>query len=143
MERKEIIMNFGAPPSPDDLTVIARYAVETLPDELLELCDALAVQIEEVPDETLESELDLEDRYELVALYRNGKEISPGVEKKAANDDDALILFRRPLLDLWAETGEDLGTLVRDIIIEEVARNFDFSDDEITEMAGRPYREAL
>lgn len=140
MERQSIIMSFSAPPSPEDLEAIAKASLEHLPEEILELCEDLTIRIEELADEALESELDLEDPYELVCLYRSGSEISPGVTKKVANDDDVLIIFRRPLLDLWCETGEDLNMLVRHVMIEELGQNFDFSEDEIQEMTQRHYQ---
>jgi len=143
MGAKKIIMNYSAPPSIDDLEVMAASSVEGLPEELLEFCDGLALVVEEFPDEALEQELELEDPYELMALYRSGKEISPGVEKKTANDDDVLILFRRPLLDMWCEAGDDLGGLLRQVVIEELGKHFDFSDDEIEEMAGRHFQGML
>jgi len=143
MNQRQIIMNFTAPPSIDDIEALASNALQTLPEELTGLCDALAIRVEEVPDEALESELKLEDPYELIALFRSGKQISPGVESKTANDEDVLILFRRPFLDMWCETGEDLNILVRQILIEELGQNFDFSEDEIDEMSQRHHQGAL
>ena len=136
-------MNFTVPPSDDDLEVIAESIIDTLPEELAEFCESLALVLEDFPDETVEQEMDLDDPYDLLALYKSGKEISPGVEKKTANDDDALILYRRPILDMWCETGDDLSTLVRQIMIEELGKHFDFSDDEIEEMAERHYQGML
>lgn len=143
MSSKQIIMNFSVPPGNDDLDVMANSIFESMPEELLEFCDGLALVIEDFPDEATEQELELEDPYELMALYRSGKEISPGVEKKTANDDDVLFLFRRSILDMWCETGDDLGTLLRQVMIEELGKHFDFSDDEIEEMAERHYQGML
>jgi len=53
------------------------------------------------------------------------------VQKKIADEDDMLMLFRRPILDMWCETGEDLFTIMRSVVIEEIARYHDFADDEI------------
>lgn len=140
---QQIIMNFSMPPSDDDLSVIASEQLQNLPDELLEFFDELTVQVEDIPDEATESDLELEDPYELLVLYKAGKELAPGVEKKAANDDDVLILYRRPILDAWCETGEDLTQIVREAMIEEIGNHFDFSDDEIEEMTARHYQGML
>ena len=136
-------MNFTVPPSPDDLEAIAQDVLANLPEELLEFCDGLALQIEDIADEALEDELDLDDPFELVALFRSGKQISPGVESKVANDDDILILFRRAILDMWCESGEDLTQVVRDVMIEELGSNFDFSEDEIEDMSKRHHQGLL
>lgn len=143
MDQQRIIMNFSVPPSAEDLEVMAREALDNLPEEILELCEDLAIEVEDFPDETVESEMELEDPYDLLALYRSGKQISPGVQKKVANDDDVLILYRRPILDMWCETGEDLAQIVREVMIAELGNNFEFSDDEIEEMAGRHYQGRL
>ena len=134
MSKQEIIMNYSSPPSADDITVLAMQVLNSLPDELAEACEELGLQVEEFPDETLESEMELETPYELLALYKSGKELTPGVQKKVANDDDVLLLFRRPILDLWCETGDDLANLVREVIIEEIARSQEFSEGDIAEM---------
>jgi predicted Zn-dependent protease with MMP-like domain len=140
---QQIVMNFSVPPSMDDMSVIANEQLENMPDELFEFCDDLTIKIEEIPDEATESDLELDDPYELVALYKAGKELSPGVETKAANDDDFLILYRRPLLDAWVESGEDLAQIIRDAMIEEIANNFNFSDNDIEEMSTRHYQGML
>lgn len=138
-----IIMNFSAPPSIDDIETISKELLAALPEELSECCETLAIEVEDYPDDATIAELELEDPYELVALYRSGKEISPGVERKVANDDDVLVLFRRPILDLWCEMQEDLTSLIREVMIEELAQNFDFSEEEIEEMAARHHQGML
>ena len=143
MNEQRIIMNFTTPPGADDIEVIANDILDTLPEELLEFCDSLTITIEDIPDETLEIELDLDDPYELMALYKSGKQLSPGVESKVANDDDVLVLYRRPILDAWCESGEDITQIVRDVMIEELGNNFEFSEDEIEEMSRRHYQGML
>ena len=143
MESQRIIMNFTVPPSQDDLEVIAGDVLTDLPDELVEFCEGLSIAIEDIADEAVEQELDLDDAFDLLALFRSGKEISPGVEKKTANDEDVLFLYRRPILDLWCEAGEDLAALVRRLIIEELGRQFEFTDDEIEDMADRHHQGLL
>ena len=140
MSQAQIIMNYTTAPSQDDLLVMAQEILDTLPEDILEYCEDIAFHIEELADEALESELDLDDPFELLALYRSGNEISPGVLSKVANDDDVLILFRRPLLDVWCETGEHLAVVLREVIINELGQNFDFSEDEIKMMANENYQ---
>ena len=58
----------------------------------------------------------------------------PLVCRKVANGDDRLVLYRRPILDLWAETNDDLLVLVREIMIEEMGRAHEFNDADIQTM---------
>ena len=144
MDTKQIIMSFTVSPSIDDLLVLAGDILEmSLPEELAEYCSSIALHMENFADETTLSDLEIDDPYELLALYKNGSEISPGVEKMTANDDDLLILYRRPILDLWCETGEDLDTLLRQTSIEELAQNFDFTDDEIEDLSNSHHQGML
>lgn len=136
-------MNFTVAPSLEDIEVMAGNALDNLPDELDSYCAEVSIVVEDFADEGLESELDLDDPFDLLALYRSSREISPGIEKKGANDDGVLILFRRPILDMWCESGEDLNAVLHQVMIEELARNFDFSDDEIEEMSVRHHQGML
>ena len=137
---QHIIMNYTVSPSRDDLEVLATSIIENLPEELLEQCESINIVIEDLADEVIEQELDLDDPFDLLALYKNGKEISPGVQRKTADEDDTLILYRRAILDMWCDTGEDLTVLIRQVIIEELGRSFDFSEDDIIEMTQRTYQ---
>ena len=140
MQSQRIIMNFTTPPSLEDVEDLANAAWENLPEELSSRCDELTIAVEDTVDDTTMDDLDVDDAYELLALYKNGKEISPGVERKVANDDDVLVIYRRPVLDMWCETQDDLLSLIRQIMIEELGRHFEFSDDYIVDMAERHYQ---
>ena len=140
---QQILMNFTGAPTNDDVLSIANAQLENMPDDLAEHCENLKISVEDFPDEATESDLELDDPYELLALYKAGTELAPGVEAKAANDDDILILYRRPLLDSWCETGEDLTQTIREAMIEEIGNHFEFSDDDIENMAAQHYQGIL
>lgn len=143
MNCQQIIMNFTVPPSLEDLEALSKLVIEALPDELMRECEDLTVLVEDIADETTLNDLELDDVFDLPALYKNAKEIAPGIERKVANDDDVLILYRRAVLDVWCETGEDLSGVIRQIVIEELGRYFEFSDDDIEEMNSRHYQGML
>ncbi|HCQ71183.1 MAG TPA: hypothetical protein DIU06_03415 [Rhodospirillaceae bacterium] len=143
MTAQHIVMNFATPPSIEDLQVIAHEIIETLPDELLEYTDKLVLEIEEFPDEATEQEHNIEDPFEMLLLFKNGKELYPGVERKHSNEEDILILFRRPILDMWCESCDDLFGLIRQVMIEELGRVHEFHDQDISDMIGRHYQRLL
>jgi len=140
---QQIIMNFSVAPSDDDVIVIAREQLENLPDELDSHIEDLEIQIEEFPDDATQSDLELDDPFDMLVYYKSGKNLSPGVEKKEGKDDNTLILYRRPILDAWCETGDNLVQVVRDAIIEEIAGYFEFSEDDIEELTARHYQGML
>jgi len=132
--KKNIIMNFGNPPGLDDLQVMAEELLDNLPDELQDYVEDLAVILENFPDDTVKLDLNVEDDYDLLGYYSCAKQLSPGIKKKEAEGEDTLILYRRPILDLWAEEEMDLSSLVRQIMIEEIGSHFEFSDEDIEDM---------
>lgn len=143
MDTRQIIMSYTVPPSTDDLQALSQAIFEDLPEELLEFCEELQILVEEIVDEATEIELELQDPYDLLAIYKSGKEISPGVERKSVEEADNLVLYRRAILDIWCETCEDFSKLLRQIMIEELGRRFGFSDSEIGEMSKRHYQGLL
>jgi predicted Zn-dependent protease with MMP-like domain len=131
VERRRIIMNFSTPPAPEDLHAVAITVLDTIPDELVPFCEDMDLMVEEfAPRETLD-ELEVESEYDLLAIYRATAEKIPGVVAKSANDARRLVIYRRALLDLWSDTGEDLVALTRNVIISEIAQANGFSDEEI------------
>lgn len=143
MECKNIIMNHSVPPSLEDLGTIAAGILQSMPDELLRHCDGVAVIVEDIVDEAMLADLNLDDPFDLLALYKNGKEISPGIVRKVANDDDVLIIYRRALLDMWCETEEDLQSIIRQVMIEEIGRYFELSENDVQDMADQDYQGVL
>lgn len=138
-DQKIVIMNFSTPPSMEDIEGIAQAHLDNLPEELEEYCEELLLEVDELPDEALEADLDLDSPFDIFALYRSGAEISPGIVAKNSDDEDTLVLFRRPILDYWCETHDDLSGIIRQILISEIGQQFDFADEEIEEMTERSY----
>ena len=141
--RKEIIMNFGAPPNLEDILTIARGVQESLPEELIELTEELEIQIEDMADEAVCHDMDVEDPFELLTQFKSAKQLSPGVEKKEAEGEDILILYRRPVLDFWCESEDHLADIIRQVMIEELGNAFDFPEEEIEDMLSRHHQGLL
>ncbi len=143
MDSQRIIMNYTVPPSLEDIEVLGGTVLQGLPDELLRHCESLTLVVEDMIDETLQEDLNIDDPFDFLALYKSAKAISPGVESKVADENDELVLYRRSLLDMWSETGDDLQILIRQVIIEELGRFFEFSEDDIQKMTDRHYQGML
>lgn len=138
-QQQRIIMTYTVPPSTEDLEVMAGDMLEQMPDELMPYIDNLVIVIEDMPDDTVLDENDIDGPFDLMALFKSGKEISPGIESKTTDQDDTLTLYRRPVLDFWCESGDDLGFVLRQVMVEEIGRVYEFSDSDIEEMIERHY----
>ena len=127
-------MHYTTPPSLEDLQAIAASAIEQTPQELFDYVDGLDLIVEDFPDESLVEDLDLEDEFDLLALYTAGADVRPGLIKRVNEDDEAIILYRRPILDAWCDTEEDLNSLIAHIIVTEIAQSEGFSESQIAAM---------
>jgi len=133
-ERKQIVMNISAPPSADDVLSLAVQVIDNPPHDLVPFIENLSLHVQDFPDAVMVDTLDLESEYDLLALFRPEGETIPGIIKKSALQGPQLVLFRRPILDLWCDCGDDLAVLVRHITISEIAQANGFSDEEIEAM---------
>lgn len=124
-------MNFSTAPQPEDMHAVVASIVERLPAELEAFCEDIDIFIEEFAPREILDELDVESEFDLLAIYRATSEKIPGVVAKHKDEDCKLVVYRRPILDLWCDTGEDFTTLVRNVVISEIAQANGFSDEEI------------
>ncbi len=117
-------------PSLADLEALANRALETIPAELRRHLGAVVIRVEDFPDEDTEKEMGLESPFDLLGLYRG-----IGLPRKSVSDPhpqiDMIFLYRRPILDYWCETGEELYRVVRHVLIHEIGHHFGFSDSDM------------
>ncbi|MFQ5764199.1 MAG: metallopeptidase family protein, partial [Rhodospirillales bacterium] len=116
-----------SPPSLDELGAIAEAALETIPDELARHVKDVVIRVADFPDAETEREMGLESPFDLLGLYHG---VAIGQKSVGATpvDVDMIFLYRRPILDYWCETGDDLAHLVRHVLIHEIGHHFGFSD---------------
>jgi len=125
------------PPSAADIEALGQRALATIPEELRRHVDEVVIRVEEFPDEETEEEMDLESPFDLLGLYR-GVALPQQSVMAPRNDIDMIFLYRRPLLDYWCETAEDLFAVVRHVLIHEIGHHFGFSDDDMERIENLP-----
>jgi predicted Zn-dependent protease with MMP-like domain len=117
-------------PSIAEIEALAQRALATIPRDLKRQLGPLVIRVEEFPDEETEQAMELESSFDILGLYRG-----VALPHKSVTDPragiDMVFLYRRPILDYWCETGEDLGDLVRHVLIHEIGHHFGFSDDDM------------
>ena len=124
------------PPSLDDFTRLAGIALDSLPEEFARLVGAVVMRVEEFPDEETERDLELESPFELMGLYR-GSSVAGQEGSNPPVEPDMIFLYRRPILDYWCETGEDLVHVIRHVLIHEIGHHFGLSDDDMEAIEGQ------
>jgi len=124
---------YRTPPDLADLQAMADEALQSIPDVLRSKITDVVTRIDEFPDMEAQRDMELQNPFELLGLYR-GVSLDAKNVSDAPQHIDTIYLFRRPLLDYWCETGEDLADLVRHVLIHEIGHHFGFSDDDMARL---------
>ncbi|MEZ5778906.1 MAG: metallopeptidase family protein [Paracoccaceae bacterium] len=121
-------------PDLDTIEQMARATIADLPPQFAEAARSILLMTMDFPPEELLEDLNIEDPFELTGLY-DGIPMTEKSVMDVVDRPDAIWLFRRPILDEWAERGNvTLGQLVAHVTIHELAHHFGWSDDEIAEV---------
>jgi predicted Zn-dependent protease with MMP-like domain len=117
-------------PSLAELEVMAHAMFDRLPKAFRNLCDGLIIRVDDFPTDEVLQEMEAESEFDLLGLFQG-----IGLPFRS-NDDIARLpnmiwLYRRPILDYWAEHDESLGTIVRHVLIHEIGHHFGLSDDDM------------
>jgi len=125
------------PPSLADINVIARAALASLPVPMKRMTEGVVLQIADFPDDEVCEEMGLESPFEIMGLYQGVSLMDEQVETSGCLPN-LVFLYRRPILDYWCETGEDLNHVVHHILIHEIGHHFGFSDDDMEALEADP-----
>lgn len=119
--------------APDIETIerMARAAVDELPPQFRAPAREVMIRVEEFPPEEFLDEMNIESPFELTGLY-DGIPLTQKSVMDVVDRPDMIWLFRRPILDEWAERGNvTLGQLVAHIMVHELAHHFGWTDEQI------------
>lgn len=122
------------------LEVIESLAIEAyagLPENFHALCGDIRFHIEDFPEETVFDDMGLETPFDLLGLFE-GNGINERFTVETGQQTNRITLYRRALLDYWAENDETLGDIVTHVLIHEIGHHFGLSDEamEKIELAG-------
>lgn len=117
-------------PSLDDFELLARDAFAGLPEEFRALVDGIMFVVQDFPDEDVVKDMELESEFEILGLFQ-GPDMAARESNIGVPDPTIILLYRRPILDYWAEHHEKLGDIVRHVLVHEIGHHFGLSDDEM------------
>src|SRR5512146_312726 len=117
-------------PSLAELETLADAAYRRLPEAFRKLTGDLVIRVEDFPtDEVLDS-LGIESPFDLLGLY-SGVDLARKSVMDIASLPDMVFLYRRPILDYWAEHEETLGHIVTHVLVHEIGHRFGLSDADM------------
>jgi predicted Zn-dependent protease with MMP-like domain len=123
------IAQFRAP-SLAQIDALAQAAVEGLPDLFRDHLKNVLLRVEDFPDDRVMDEMELDSPYDILGLYW-GHPVGMKGNEASGTLPDTIFLYRRPILDAWAEGEDSLADLVTHVLIHEVGHHFGLSDDDI------------
>lgn len=122
--------NFTTPPSLDDIARLGEAALKDIPEDLRQHAQGVVLRVDEFPDDETIDDMDLEGPFDLLGLYR-GRPLPDQSVSDVAQSVDMIFLYRRPILDFWCESEEELADIVRNVLIHEIGHHFGLSDDDM------------
>ena len=117
-------------PSLDEMEVMAHAVFERLPQAFRKLCEGLVIRVDDfATDEVL-------DRWasranSTCSAFFRGSACRSRATAIRSPMPNMVWLYRRPILDYWAEHDETIGHIVRHVLIHEIGHHFGLSDDDM------------
>ncbi len=129
---RSLVSDWDERRAPDlaEIETLALDAFAGLPVAFRKLCAGVKIHVEDFPDDATLSEMECETEFDLLGLFR-GVGLAQSGEVASGQMPNAVWLYRRPLLDYWAEHDETLGHLVTHVLVHEIGHHFGLSDADM------------
>jgi predicted Zn-dependent protease with MMP-like domain len=119
--------------APDNALIaeLAAAAIAALPAPYAVTAALVALRVEDFADPEILAALEIENAFDLTGMY-DGIPLTEKTFTDQPQQPDQIFLFRRPILEEWAERGDvSLAELVAHVFIHELAHHFGWTDDDI------------
>jgi predicted Zn-dependent protease with MMP-like domain len=117
-------------PSLVDLEILAREVFGGLPAHFRALCEDLVIQVEDFAADEVLDDMDIDDPFDLLGLFQ-GLGLPFRQESAPGQMPNMIWLYRRPMMDYWADHDETLGAIVAHVLVHEIGHHFGLSDDDM------------
>jgi predicted Zn-dependent protease with MMP-like domain len=117
-------------PSLAEMEAIAEEAYARLPANFRALCQGLIIHVDDFPSEDVMTDMRCETEFDLLGLF-HGVGLPFQSVSAPSQMPNMVWLYRRPILDYWAEHEETLGAIITHVLVHEIGHHFGLSDDDI------------
>ena len=122
------------PPSLAEIEALARRALATIPRRLQRQLGPVVIRVEEFPDDATLDEMNCESEFDLLGLFRGRGRAQSEATPMTGQFPNMVWLYRRPILDFWAEHEETLGAIVAHVLVHEIGHHFGLSDEDMQQI---------
>ena len=119
-----------AAPSLTDIETLAAEAYASLPEHFRKLCEDLIIRVEDFPSTEVLDSMKAESEFDLLGLFQ-GVGLPFQSEIAPEQMPNMIWLYRRPILDYWAEHEDTLGEIVTHVLVHEIGHHFGLSDEDM------------
>jgi predicted Zn-dependent protease with MMP-like domain len=117
-------------PSLAEIEAMAHDIFGRLPGRFRDLCEGLIIHVDDFPTDEVLDELEATSEFDLLGLFQ-GTGLPHQSQGDIARLPNMIWLYRRPILDYWAEHEEALGDIVRHVLVHEIGHHFGLSDADM------------
>jgi predicted Zn-dependent protease with MMP-like domain len=117
-------------PTLAEFETIADTAFARLPSRFRDLCKDVVIRVEDFPTDEVLDAMNIESPFDLLGLY-HGVDLARQSVMDPAAMPEMVFLYRRPMLDYWAEHEDTLGQIVTHVLVHEIGHHFGLSDDDM------------
>lgn len=117
-------------PTLEELEVMAGEVFRRLPARFRGMCEGVVIQVDDFPSDEVLDHMGLESEFDLLGLFQ-GVGLPFRSDSAPVQMPNMIWLYRRPILDYWAEHDETLGAIVRHVLVHEIGHHFGLSDDDM------------
>ena len=123
----------GRAPGLEQIEAMAIAGYADLPEEFRTLCGEIRFIVADFPDEEIMDAMGLASEFDILGLFE-GRPVGDMGGPVTGEMSNRILLYRRPILDYWAEHEETLEAIVRHVLIHEIGHHFGLSDDDMEEL---------
>ena len=117
-------------PTLSDIEMLARQAFADLPAGFRALCGEVVITVTDFPTEDVQKEMKA-GPFDLLGLFQGIGLAQDGAIPETGRMPNMVFLYRRAILDYWAEHDETLGAIVTHVLVHEIGHHFGLSDDDM------------
>jgi predicted Zn-dependent protease with MMP-like domain len=117
-------------PSLAELEVLAGEVFRRLPKRFRDLAAEVVIRVDDFPTDDVLDEMGAQTEFDLLGLFQ-GVGLPFRSESAAVQMPNMIWLYRRPILDYWAEHDETLGAIVKHVLVHEIGHHFGLSDADM------------
>ena len=117
-------------PSLVQFEVLAIEAFRRLPEQFRALCADLVIKIDDFATDEVLDHLGAKSEFDVLGLFQ-GVGLPFRSESAPLHMPNIIWLYRRPILDYWAEHDETLGAIITHVLVHEIGHHFGMSDADM------------